>query len=150
MRIRLRVPTDGEQQEEKTQPGFFARLLNFFSASPAPAPPAAPAPPPPKLDHRWATRGDARYFFAGRLCLHESGEWRPQYLFDVLANGSVQQVCIVLPEPPITAWETRHDKRMTEALRLRLAQETLEALLDLDRLPASMTVAGSAIENAKL
>ena len=118
MRIRVRVPQDGEEKPV----GLFGWLKGLFTRPDPPTPPAAPAP---TGDKRWAKHGSARYFTAGRLCVRTRGQWESEYLFDVDANGQVQQIRVVLPESDVATWETAKAARMPEALRLRLARETL-------------------------
>lgn len=143
MRIRVRVPQDGEEKPV----GLFGWLKGLFTRPDPPTPPAAPAP---AGDKRWAQHGSTRYFTAGRLCIRTRGEWESEYLFDVDANGQTQQIRVVLPESNVATWEKAKDARMPEALRLRLARETLHALLDLERYPSAIHVNPLEIENAKL
>ena len=143
MRIRLRVPTDGA----KKPAGIGGWLQGLFTKPSAPLPSTSPAP---KIDKRWTTFANARYFHAGRLCTIRQGDWHAEYLFDVDASGNSQQIRVIIPEPAVAIWEKAHAKRMPEALRLRLVRETLEALLTLDRFPSAMLVNPVEIENAKL
>lgn len=98
-----------------------------------------------QIDKRWSTRGDAKYFFDGRHCRHIAGAWQSEYVFTVFAEDEFQQIRVVIPEVAVTAWEKEHDQRMSEEHRLRLASETMEALVDLGRFPAEITVAGETI-----
>ena len=68
MRIRVRVPQDGEEKPV----GLFGWLKGLFTRPDPPTPPAAPAP---TGDKRWAKHGSARYFTAGRLCVRTRGQW---------------------------------------------------------------------------
>lgn len=143
MRIRVRVPTDGEEKPA----GLFDWLKGLFTR---PAPPAPPATSPKGIDKRWAQHGAARYFTAGRLCIPARGNWESEYLFDVDANGQTQQIRVILSESDVAVWEKAQSARMPEALRLRLARETLHALLDLERFPSAIHVNPLEVENAKL
>ena len=143
MRIRVRVPQDGDDKPV----GLFGWLRGLFSR---PDPPASSAIPAPAADKRWIQHGPARYFTAGRLCIRSRGGWESEYLFDVDANGQTQQIRVVLPESDVAAWEKVQAARMPEALRLRLARETLHALIDLERYPSAIHVNPLEIENARL
>ena len=68
--------------------------------------------------------------------------------FTILAAAELWQIRVVLPEAPITAWEQRHDQRMSEVQRLRLARETMETLVGLNRFPAAITVSAETITTA--
>lgn len=152
MRIRLRVPADANGTEDshpKTK-GLLDGFLDLFRTKPAAkaAPDALPIPAPkpaPNSDKRWTACGEVRYLFTGRLCVRSEDSWHADYLFDVSVAGRLRQVRVVLPEPPITEWEREHDRRMTEASRLHLAVETLEAMLAHDPLPSTRTVAAEFI-----
>lgn len=154
MRIRLRAKKDGEVKAENkpSSGGFFAWLRNLGSSSsrPVAGAPAPCAPPPPQADKRWISRGASRYFVAGRSCIIDGSGWRSEYLFDVHCGKVNQQVRIVLPEPLVARWEKSNSRRMPEATRLRIARETLEALIDLNRLPQALTVSPDSVTSAKL
>jgi len=150
MRLRLRVPSDDEQKPT----GLRAWFQSLFGGGHPPPPPASrpPAGPPPivKPDNRWKSRGNARYFPAGRLCVHSQGLWQSEYVFAInMPAQPPQNVRIVLPEPAVAAWERLHDSRMSEAARLSLVTTTLESLIDLQRLPDSMHVPDDAIAALK-
>lgn len=140
MRIRLRDPKDGEV-EPPTSGGLLGWLRSFRTGRQM----AAPAPAPIPTDKRWVLRGSSRYFHSGRLCLCRNREWSTEYLFDVLFREKVQQIRIVVPEPSVTLWETRTQRRMPESARLQLVHQTLEALLDQNQLPAAVTVSSDQI-----
>lgn len=143
MRIRLRVPQDGESKPT----GLFGWLGSLFSREEPAAPAAVPQSAP---DKRWTKHAKARYFPAGRLCIPVDGSWESAYLFDVQAGGETQQIRVILAERDVEGWQKMHDKRMPEALRLRLVRETLHAFLDLERYPSSGHVNPLEIENAQL
>jgi hypothetical protein len=145
MRLRLRVPSDGEQKSSGLR-GWFQRLFSGGPSTVAAIPPPVP-PPIPKPDIRWQSRGSARYFPKGRLCTLSGGLWIAEYIFAVEIPGQpAQLVRIVLPETPVSAWERRHNARLSEAGRLRIVLNTLESLIDLERLPESMHVPAAEIE----
>lgn len=150
MRIRLRAKKDGEVKAEKksSSGGFFGwlRTLGGGAKPPAGAVPDAPVPPP--ADKRWIMRGAARYFVAGRSCIFDRTGWRSEYLFDVHSGKARQQVRIVIPEQWVARWEKSHQRRMPEATRMRIVRETLEALIDLNRLPQTLTVSPDVITSA--
>lgn len=98
-----------------------------------------------QLDKRWSTRGDAKYFLEGRHCRKVDGAWHSEYVFTVLAAKQIQQIRVLLPEGPITAWEKLHDQRMTEDHRLQLARKTMEALVDRRRFHATISVSADTI-----
>ena len=145
MRIRLRVPTDGEENSGGLR-GWLQRLRESFKGSSAPSVGTRINKRQP--DKRWLTLGDTKYFFEGRHCRNTGGAWQSEYVFSVLAGDALQQIRVILPEPPITEWEQRQDRRMSEEHRLRLALETVEALVGLPRFPAAITVSAEAIAAA--
>ena len=138
MRIRLRVPTDGEVNSGGLR-GWLQRLREAFKGPPVKAKINNRQP-----DKRWLKHGDAKYFFEGRHCRREGGAWQSEYVFSVLAGDEVQQIRVVLPEALVSAWERRQDQRMSEDHRLRLACETVETLVGLRRFPAAITVSAEA------
>ncbi|MBI2688399.1 MAG: hypothetical protein HYX27_19010 [Acidobacteria bacterium] len=128
-------------------PGIVYWFQNLFRKPPAPAA-APPAEPPPGFDKRWTAYGSARYLQEGRLCVRRHGDWQAEYLYDVFAAGRRQQVRVVMPETDVARWEREHDKRMPEAARQRLVKQTLEALIDLGRVPTAITVSASEIQGS--
>jgi len=140
MRIRLRVPSDGEENSRGLR-GWFQRLRGSFKGSPAGLKINLCQP-----DKRWLKHGNARYFFEGRHCRNTGGSWQSEYVFSVLAADELQQIRVILPEALITGWERRQDQRMSEEHRLRVARETVETLLGLRRFPASITVSAETID----
>lgn len=158
MRIRLRVPNDGEEKSQGLR-GWFRRL---FGMSDDPAPAAAPeplpepAPKPPsfdtsRIDRRWTKLNEQiAYLPTGRVCVRPNGAWHTDYLFDVYAGGELQQVRIRIPEPALTEWEKSKDLRMPEAGRFRLAKERLEGLLQQGQWPAEQTVEAQAIADLQV
>ena len=145
MRIRLRVPPDGEKNSGGLR-GWLQRLRDSFMASLAPS--AGTRLNVRQPDKRWLTHGDTRYFFEGLHCRNTGGAWQSEYVFSVLAGDELRQIRVVLPEAPVTAWERRQDHRMSEMHRLRLALETVETLVGLGRFPAAITVSAEAIAAA--
>lgn len=144
MRIRLRVPKDESPASPPKQAGLRAWFNSLFS----PAPSARKCPPaPPVCDKRWAAHGETRFFFAGRRARRFRGAWESHYLFDVLAPGDTRprRVRIVLSEPLADAWQERNGRRLSEAERRDLARQTLVNLLDLGRLPESITITADAV-----
>lgn len=101
-----------------------------------------------KTDRRWSARGDSKYYLEGRHCRRIDGNWQSEYVFSVLARNELQKIRVVVPEGPVAQWERRHDQRMSEEQRLRLARETVEALVDLQRFPAAITVPAETIAAA--
>ena len=142
MRIRLRVPPDGEENSGGLR-GWFQRLRDSFMGSLAPSVGTRMNKRQP--DKRWLTHGDTKYFFEGVHCRNTGGAWQSEYVFSVLAGDELQQIRVVLPEAPVTAWEQRQDRRMSEEHRLRLALESVESLVGLSRFPAAITVSAEAI-----
>lgn len=138
MRIRLRVPKDGEEKS-----GGFRDWFRWFrrdTSVPLPAP-----APLPKPDNRWFTHAGCNYYFAGRYCKRAAGDWQSDYVFHVIHNGVLEKVRIVLLEPDVDQWEADNQRRISEASRLRIARNTLENLLELRRFPASITVSAEAL-----
>jgi len=139
MRLRLLVPKDGEKESGGLREWF----RNLFAPSQAAAPPESA---PEKPDKRWSIRGKACYFPLGRLCTRRQGQWQAEYIFEVQSRGEKQRIRVILPEPLVAEWEQRNGQRMPEARRQVLARTTLEALLDLERVPAAIDVSRTAIE----
>ena len=142
MRIRVRVPKDGEVKSEADR-GWLHRIWESL-VGPA-AEPSAPIAIKCLTDKRWATRGDSRYFLEGRYCRKIGGDWRSEYVYSVVTHDELQKIRVVVPERPIAEWEKRHDQRMTETQRLCLARETIESLVDNQRFPEAITVPEEAI-----
>ncbi|MBL8241183.1 MAG: hypothetical protein JNM66_27420 [Bryobacterales bacterium] len=148
MRIRLRVPNEGTQNDgnegNKRRPdsgGLAAWFQRLFSPTASAAPPSKPA-----LDHRWRAANGIHYHFIGRRCRYRDGKWQSEYCFDVLAGAELRNFRAVLAEPLVAAWESRHGHRMTEESRLRLATQTLESLTAQRQLPASAPVSAIAVD----
>ncbi|HEU0119654.1 MAG TPA: hypothetical protein VFQ91_03950 [Bryobacteraceae bacterium] len=149
MRIRLRTPGEEENKSGDERPGTLAawfRGLFGIGSSSASASAQEAAAPCMLFDKRWASRGKSKYLPLGRLCTRGKGHWEAEYLFDIHANGKRQQIRVVLPEPPVSAWEKARDKRMPEAVRLQIVRSTLETLLDLERIPTAITITNADIE----
>jgi hypothetical protein len=154
---RLRDSFDGAAQNGHGSGGVQAKVLAWLGSlfRPSAANEARPGSGKPRRsmlhcdlrrsDKRWITRGDAKYFFEGRRCRNTCGAWQSEYVFSVLTEGEPRKVRVVLPEGPIADWEKRHGQRMTEDRRLRLACDTMEALLDLHRCPAAITVPAATV-----
>lgn len=142
MRIRLRVPKDGEVKSEGSR-SWLQRIRESFTGSGAND--CAPKIRHCLTDKRWAVRGDSKYYLEGRHCRKIDGDWHSEYVFSVLARNELQKIRVVVPEAPVADWERRHDQRMSEDQRLRLARETMEALVDLQRFPAAITVPAETI-----
>jgi hypothetical protein len=150
MRIRLRVPLDGEVKLDGFR-GWFQRFRDAFNASSIQSTNGETAPRCyPQQDKRWSTRGDVKYLLEGRHCRKVDGAWHSEYIFTILAGKQRHQIRVFLPEGPITAWEKRHDQRMTEDRRLQLARETMEALIDRHRFPATVSVPADTIDAASI
>ncbi|MFN0104133.1 MAG: hypothetical protein ACKV2U_18870 [Bryobacteraceae bacterium] len=150
MRIRLRVPVDGDQLNgggDVKSVNLLGWLRSLLASSRLFCPASGM---PSKHDKRWLSRGDTRYCVAGRCCVRRDGDWQVDYIFDVISGGGRQQVRIGLPEPLIAAWEGKNNRRMSEACRLRLVHETLEVMIDLNRLPPAITVSAGSIAAVKL
>lgn len=146
MRIRLRVPKDGEVKSDGFR-GWLQRFRDSFNGFSFP-PGTCNIKHACQLDKRWSARGDARYFFEGRHCRKIDGAWQSEFVFSVLAAGEIRQIRVVLPEEPVAAWEQQHDQRMSEDHRLRLALETVESLVDRRRFPDAITVSAETIAGA--
>lgn len=144
MRIRLRVPPEDDLRSEsrKTRGGLLNEFLGFFGQTPP-----APAQPAPQFDKRWLSRGKIRYFFAGRHCLPDGGDWRSEYVFDVYADGRPHLMRIILPESHAGRWESSRGQRLSEASRYAWVRTTVEALLDERRFPPSVTVTAAEVES---
>jgi hypothetical protein len=142
MRIRLRVPKDGEVKSEGSG-GWFQRFRDSF-LGPA-ASHAVPKILQCKTDKRWSARGDSKYYLEGRHCRRIDGDWQSEYVFSVLAKNELQKIRVVVPEGPVAQWEREHDQRMSEEQRLQLARETMESLVDLQRFPDAITVPSETI-----
>jgi len=137
MRIRLRVPKDGEVKSEGSR-GWFQRVCDSFMGSTATD--SVPKILQCRTDKRWSARGDSKYYLEGRHCRKIDGDWQSEYVFSVLTRNELQKIRVVVPEAPVAQWEREHNQRMSEEQRLRLARETMEALVDLRRFPAAITV----------
>lgn len=148
MRIRLRTPGEDENNPGEQRAGTLASWFRGLFGKRTAAPAAQPAPCL-LFDKRWASRGKSKYLQLGRFCTQSKGHWEAEYLFDIHANGRRQQIRIVLPEPPVSAWEKARDKRMPEAVRLQIVRSTLETLLDLERVPTAITITNADIEAAE-
>jgi hypothetical protein len=149
MRIRLRVPKDGKQNDGNngnkagsTAGGLAAWFQSLFSPSAPTVPAVVPA-----LDHRWRTINNVRYLFIGRHCRRHEGRWQSEYTFDIRAGAELHHLRVILAEPPVDAWERRHGNRMGEESRFRLATQKLEALASLQQFPATATVDVSAVDS---
>jgi len=137
MRIRVRVPKDGEVKSEAAG-GWLQRIWESLLGRSSE--PCAPAAVKCLTDKRWATRGDSRYFLEGRYCRKIADAWQSEYVYSVVRDDELQKIRVVIPEPPIAEWERRHNQRMTETQRLCLARETIESLVEHKRLPEAITV----------
>ncbi|MEO6759591.1 MAG: hypothetical protein ABIO24_09070 [Saprospiraceae bacterium] len=145
MRIRLRVPTDDEENS-KIPRGWLQRIRDSF-LWPNPATRVSKSRPCP-TDKRWSVRGESKYYLEGRHCRRIDGNWESEYVFSIFAKGELKMVRVVVPESPVAEWERKHDQRMSEEQRLHLARESVEALVDLQRFPAAITVPASTIAAA--